>query len=437
MSLYRNLTQEQVVLRDTVRRLAEEYINPVAQELDDNEQFSVELTKKFAELGFLGAFLPENYNGTSLDYLSYIILVEEIARVDASQAATIAAQNSFGIAPILLFGTEKQKKKYLPKLAKGNLWSFAVTEYISGSDIGNIETKAEKKGKKNWILSGSKAFVTNASTEISIGSTILALTKNEIIKIPDETINQANKINNQGNETEKQKTKIIKEFTFFLVDRATQGYRATPLKNRLSWRASDISEIIIDECCVPSDNILGNEGDGLKILQTCLDNGRLAVAAIGLGIAQGAFDYALRYAKNRKTFGNPICSHQAIAFKLADIEVGIELARNYLYDACRMLDMGETISKESAVAKLYCSELAQLAAEHCIQILGAYGIMKEYKAERFFRDQRALQIIEGTSELQRMIIARLLGCFDNLNEPIDNTQLPDDTKLQNNSQLQN
>ncbi len=391
MSLYRNLTQEQVVLRDTVRRFAEEYINPLIQELDEKEQFSIELTKKYSELGFLGVFLPEKYKGISLDYLSYIIIIEEIARVDASQAATIAAQNSFGIAPILSYGSEKQKNDYLPKLAKGNLWSFGITEHISGSDFGTIETNAEKKGRKNWILNGSKAFVTNASTEISIGATILALTKNEI---------------------NKKTQKIIKEYSLFLVDIDTPGYRISPIKNRMMWRASDTSDIILDECIVPSYNILGKEGDGLKILQTVLDNGRLAIAAIGLGLAQGAFDYALQYAKHRKTFGKTIASHQAIAFKLADIEVGIELARNYLYDVCRMLEMGENISKESAIAKLYCSELAQLAAEHCIQILGSNGLLKEFKAERFYRDQRALQIIEGTSELHRMLIAQMLGCFD-------------------------
>jgi alkylation response protein AidB-like acyl-CoA dehydrogenase len=380
-----NLSDEQILLRETVRKFAEEEIKPLARELDAKEEFSYELTRKMAEMGFLGCFIPEEYGGSNLDYLSYIIIVEELTRVDSSQAATVAAHNSLGIGPIYYFGNEEQKKKYLPKLASGYLWGFGLTEPEAGSDAGNTKTTAVKDGNK-WILNGTKIFITNASTDITLGSTILAVTGT----LPNGK----------------------KEYTCFLVENGTPGFTAKPMKNKMMWRASNTSELILEDVVVPEENILGKRGDGFKQMLKTLDNGRLAIAAMGLGLAQGAFEYALNYAKTRKTFGQPIASHQAIAFKLADMQMYIDLARTYLYNACRMLDNKQRITMESAIAKLFCSEVAHLCANHCVQILGGYGLMKEYDAERYYRDQKLLEIGEGTSEIQRLVIARLLGCFE-------------------------
>ena len=385
MSINRNLTAEQILLRDTVRKFAEEVIKPAAKELDEKEEFSYQLTKEMAEMGFLGAFIPESYGGSALDYVSYIIVVEELSRIDGSQAATVAAENSLGVGPIYYYGNEAQKKKYLPKLAQGHLWGFGLTEPEAGSDAGNTKTIAVEDGD-NWILNGSKIFITNASTDVTLGSTVLAVT--------GTTPNGK------------------KEMSCFLVENGTPGFEVKQMKHKMMWRASNTSELYFEDCRVPKEAMLGKRGDGFKQMLGTLDNGRLSIAAMGLGLAQGAFDTAINYAKARKSFGKPLSTYQATAFKLADVDMGIELARNYLYDACRMLDNGERISKESAISKLYCSELAHMAANHCVQILGGYGLMKEYDAEKYYRDQKLLEIGEGASEIQRLVISRLIGCFD-------------------------
>lgn len=384
MSINRNLTEEQILLRDTVRKFAEEEIRPYAKELDEKEEFSYEITQKMAEMGFLGAFLPDKYGGSGLDYVSYIILVEELARVDSSQAATIAAHNSLGVGPLYYYGNDKQKEKYLPELAGGKLWGFGLTEPEAGSDAGNTQTSAVKDGN-DWIINGSKIFITNAATDITLGSTVLAVT---------------------GEKNGR------KELTCFLVENDTPGFTQKKMTEKMMWRASNTSELYFEDCRVPEENMLGKRGEGFKQMLGTLDNGRLSIASMGLGLAQGAHDYALQYAGERKTFGVPIRQHQANAFKLADIEMGLELARTYLYDVCRMLDNNEKITKEGAIAKLYCSELSHMAANHCVQILGGYGLMKEYEAERYYRDQKLLEIGEGTSEIQRLVIAREIGCFN-------------------------
>ena len=385
MSINRNLTENQILLRNTVRRFAEEVIKPAAGELDENEAFSTEITQQMAEMGFLGAFLPEEYGGSGLDYVSYIIMVEELARVDGSQAATIAAHNSLGTGPLYYFGNKYQKEKYLPQLASGKLWGFGLTEPEAGSDAGNTKTRAyEDDG--DWIINGSKIFITNAATDITLGSTVLAVSGQQ----PDGR----------------------KEFTCIIVENDTPGFETRTMKGKMMWRASNTSELYFQDCRVPISNTLGKKGDGFKQMLSTLDNGRLSIAAMGLGLAQGAFELALNYSKERKTFGRAISTYQANSFKLADIEMGLELARTYLYEACRMLDKGEKITKEGAIAKLYCSELAHTAANHCVQILGGYGLMKEYGAERFYRDQKLLEIGEGTSEIQRLVISRLIGCYD-------------------------
>lgn len=384
MPLNRGLNDEQILLRETVRKFAEEVIKPVAGELDEKEEFSYDITQQMADMGFLGAFLPEQYGGSGLDYVSYIMLVEEIARVDGSQAATIAAHNSLGVGPMLYFGNDEQKEKYLPQLATGKLWGFGLTEPEAGSDAGNTQTRAYRN--EDWIINGSKIFITNASTDVTIGSTVLAVTGQQ----PDGR----------------------KEFTCFIVENDAEGFEAIPMKGKMMWRGSNTSELAFNDVRVPDENILGKQGDGFKQMLSTLDRGRLSIAAMGLGLAQGAYEYALDYAKKRKTFGRSISTYQANAFKLADLEMGIELARNYLYDVCRMLEEGESITKESAIAKLNCSELAHTAANHCVQILGGYGLMKEYDAERFYRDQKLLEIGEGTSEIQRIVISRMIGCYD-------------------------
>lgn len=385
MDYKHHLTDEQLMLREAVRKFAEEEIRPVAKELDEKEEFSYELTKRMSEMGYLGCFLPEEYSGSGLDYLSYIIIVEELSRVDSSQAATVAAHNSLGIGPIYYFGNEEQKRKYLPKLASGYLWGFGLTEPEAGSDAGNTKTVAVRDGNK-WILNGTKIFITNASTDITLGSTILAITGTH----PN------------GH----------KEYTCFLVENGTKGFTAKLMKNKMMWRASNTSELILEDVVLTDDHILGNIGDGFKQMLKTLDNGRLSIAAMGLGLAQGAFEYALDYAKTRITFGKPISTHQAIAFKLADLQMYIDVARIYLYNACSMLDNNQKITMESAIAKLFCSEVAHMAANHCVQILGGYGLMKEYEAERYYRDQKLLEIGEGTSEIQRLIIARSIGCYN-------------------------
>jgi len=381
----RHLSEEQVLLRSSVRRFAEENIKPLAFQLDEKEEFSYELTRQMAELGFLGAFLPSEYGGSELDYVSYIIIVEELARIDSSQAATVAAHNSLGAGPLYYFGNDEQKKKYLPKLASGSLWGFGLTEPNAGSDAGNTQTTAVQDGDE-WVLNGSKIFITNASTDITLGSTVLAVT--------------GTKPNGK------------KELSCFLVENGNKGFETKKMENKMMWRASNTSELYFEDCRVHKSCMLGKRGDGFRQMLMTLDNGRLSIAAIGLGLAQGAYECALKYAKERKAFGQPIAEFQASAFKFADIEIGMELARNYLYDTCRMLDEGLKITKEGAIAKLYCSELAHMAANHGVQIHGGYGLMKEYDAERYYRDQKLLEIGEGTSEVQRLVIAREIGCYD-------------------------
>jgi len=379
MSLNRNLSEEQILLRETVRNFAESEIYPKAKELDEKEEFSYELTQGMADLGLLGALIPEEYGGAALDYVSYIIAVEEIARIDGSQGATIAAHNSLGTGPLIQFGNEEQKKKYLPKLAEGHLWGFGLTEPEAGSDAGNTQTTAVKDGDE-WVINGSKIFITNSATDKTIGSTVLAKTG---------TMENGRS-----------------ELTCFIVENDAKGFTQKAMHGKMMWRASNTGELHFEDVRVKDSAILGKRGDGFKQMLATLDKGRLSIAAMGLGLAQGAFDYALKYSKERKTFGKPISTYQANAFKLADVEMGLELARNYLYDVCRMVAEKKNITKEGAIAKLYCSELAHMAANHCVQILGGYGLMKEYDAEKYYRDQKLLEIGEGTSEIQKIVIAK-------------------------------
>ena len=377
------LSDIQKMIRDTVRDFAEREIRPVAKDLDEKAEFSPELTKKIGELGLFGMFLPEKYGGQGLDYLSYVIAVEELARIDSSQAATLAAHNSLGIGPLYNYGSEEQKMKYLPRLCAGEaLWGFGLTEPNAGSDSRGTKTIA-RLDNGSWIINGSKIFITNASTDITIGSTVQAVTGDK-----------------DGH----------KEFTCIIVEQGTPGFKAVTMHGKMLWRASNTAELYFDECSVPEQNILGQRGQGSKIMLSTLDSGRLSIAAIGLGLAQGAFEMAMQYAKDRKQFGQPIINFQVNAFKLADMATKIELARNLLYKACWLKDNGKPFAKEAAMSKLYCSEVANEVAYEAVQLHGGYGLMKDYDIERFYRDQRLLQIGEGTSEIQRLVISRYIGC---------------------------
>ncbi len=378
-----DLTQEQKMIRETVREFAEREIKPRAKELDEKGEFSYELTKKIGELGLFGMTLPEKYGGQGLDTLSYIIAVEEMARIDGSHAATLAAHNSLGIAPIFQYGTEEQKTKYLPQLTTGEgLWSFGLTEPGAGSDSRGSKTTAILKGNE-WVINGSKIFITNGASDISKGCTVQAVSG------------------------EKDGKKI---FTTVIVEAGTPGFKRVAMHNKMMWRASDTSELYFDDVHVPKENLLGKIGEGSHIMLHALDGGRLSIGAMGLGLAQGAFEMALAYAQERKQFGKPISKFQINAFKLADMAMKIELGRNLLYKACWLKDQGRPYTKEAAMSKLYCSEIAHQVADEAVQIHGGYGLMKDYDIERFYRDQRLLQIGEGTSEIQRLVISRQIGC---------------------------
>ena len=379
------LTDAQKTIRDTVRKFAEAKIKPLAHDLDEKEEFSVDLTKQMGALGVFGLIVPEEFGGSGLDYTSYCIAVEELARVDGSHAATVAAGVSLGVAPILYFGTDEQKKKYLPALAAGEaLFAFGLTEPDAGSDSRGSRTKAVKNADDTWTIDGSKIFITNGSNPLTGGVIVQAVSDRSEKGDP--------------------------EFTCFIVPKGTPGFTAKTMHKKLMWRASDTAELYFSGVKVPDSAILGKRGAGSAQMLKTLDSGRLSIAAMGLGCAQGAYEAALSYAQKRVQFGKPLSRFQAIAFKLADMAMKIEHARVFLYKACWLRDTKQPFGKESAMAKLYCSEVAQEVANEAVQIHGGYGLMKEFDVERFYRDQRLLQIGEGTSEIQRLVISRAIGC---------------------------
>jgi alkylation response protein AidB-like acyl-CoA dehydrogenase len=381
-----DLTQEQEMLRRTVREFAEREIAPRIQALDEREDFSCELTSAMGDLGLFGMTVSPDYGGQGLDYQSYIIAVEEIARVDGSQAATVAAGNSLGIGPLYYFGTEEQKRRYLPDLCAGRkLWGFGLTEPSAGSDAGGSKTRAHLEGDR-WVINGSKIFITNAGSPMTAGSTIQCVTG----------------ARSDGS----------KEMSCILVDQGTPGFTVRTMRKKMVWRASNTAELYFDNVRVPRDNLLGARGQGFRQMLETLDSGRLSIAAMGLGGAQGAFDAALAYARERRQFGKPISQFQANAFKLADMATEIETTRNLLYKACWLRDQGRPFRKEAAMAKLWASEVMRRVTHAAVQIFGGYGLMEEYPAARFYRDQRLLEIGEGTSEVQRLVISRLLGCYE-------------------------
>ena len=375
------LDNKYIEYRNKVREFAENVVKPLAVLQDEKEEFPVDLTLKMGEAGLFGITMPSKYGGQGLDYLSYIIAIEELARVDSSPAATIAAHNSLGITPIYTFGTEEQRLRYLPGLCTGEkLWAFGLTENNAGSDAKGVETEAALEDNQ-WIINGSKMFITNSSSTLATGITVQAITGLKDGK---------------------------KELSAILVDRSTNGYSTEPIKGKLMWRAVDNGKVFFENCRVPESNILGKRGEGMKIMLSTLDGGRLSIAAIGLGLAQGAYEMAVDYAQKRKQFGKSLAEFQVTSFKLAEMAMKIELARNMLYHTCRLKEAGLQFGKQAAMSKLYCSDIAREIAGESLQIHGGFGFLRENHIERFYRDQRLLSIGEGTSEILKMVISRYI-----------------------------
>jgi short-chain 2-methylacyl-CoA dehydrogenase len=373
-----DLLPEHELIRETVREFARERVAPVAEELDRESRFPYELVADLAELGMMGIPVPAEYEGGGGDTVSYALAIEELTRIDSSVAITVAAHTSLGTMPILLFGTEEQKRRWLPDLASGRkLAAFGLTEPGAGSDAGATRTTAELRDG-SWTVNGSKQFITNAGTDVTWGVTITART-------------------GEG------------EISNLVVPNGTEGYRISQPLKKLGWRASDTRELSFEHAEVPEDHLLGARGQGFHQFLEILDGGRISVAAMGVGLAQGAYDLAYSYSRERQQFGKPISSFQAVQFKLADIATEIEAGRALVLKAAWLKDQGRPFAREAAMAKLYTGELSNRAVNWSLQIHGGYGYMDEYAISRLYRDQKILEIGEGTNEVQRMVIARHLG----------------------------
>jgi len=372
------LSEEHELLRRTVREFAEQRIAPVAEELDREHRFPYEIVAELAELGLMGIPIPEEYGGGGGDTLSYTLAIEELTRIDSSVAITVAAHTSLGTMPIFLFGNEEQKREWLPQLASGEkLAAFGLTEPDAGSDAGATRTTAEPRDGK-WVVNGSKIFITNAGTDISACVTITAKTGDE-------------------------------EISNLIVPNGTEGYEISAPMRKMGWNAADTRELSFRDCEVPEGNLLGERGAGYRQFLEILDGGRISIAAMGLGLAHGAYDLAATYARERQQFGQPISKFQAIQFKLADMATEIEAGRGLVYKAAWLKDQGRPFAQAAAMAKLYTGELAHRVANQSLQIHGGYGYMDEYAISRLYRDQKVLEIGEGTNEVQRLVIARHLG----------------------------
>jgi alkylation response protein AidB-like acyl-CoA dehydrogenase len=377
-----SLTEEQQQLRRTVREFAEAEIAPHVMEWDEASRFPEEILPQLAEMGLMGVIFPEEYGGAGWGYIEYAIAIEELSRVDGSVGIIVAAHNSLCTNHIFKFGTEEQKKRYVTPLAQGKkLGCWSLTEPEAGSDAAGTRTTAKEAGEA-WVLDGAKTFTTNGhQAEVCVA---MAVTD------PD---------------------KGSSGISAFIIEKDTPGFRPGKKENKLGLRASDTSEVIFSDCRIPAENLLGRRGEGFKNSLAILDGGRISIAALGLGMAQGAYEAAARYAKQRKQFGRPIADFQAIQFKLADMATEIEAARLLTYRAAWLADKGDVrYTKESAIAKLFAGEVAVRAANESVQIHGGYGFTKDYPAEKFYRDVKLCTIGEGTSEIQRLVIARhLLG----------------------------
>jgi short-chain 2-methylacyl-CoA dehydrogenase len=374
-----DLTEEQQDIRRLVRDFADGEVRPVAEELDREKRFPYEIVAKLGGLGLMGIPYPEELGGGGADNLSYAIAIEELARVDSSVAITVAAHTSLGTWPLYAFGSDEQRAEWMPRLCAGELLgAFGLTEPEAGSDAGNVRTRAELDGD-DWVINGAKQFITNSGTDISGYVIITART-------------------GEG------------EVSNLLVPNGAPGYEIGEPYRKMGWNASDTRPLAFEDCRVPEDNLVGPRGQGFKQFLQTLDGGRIGVAALGVGLAQGALDEALAYAKERVAFGQPISKYQAIQMKLADLSTEIEAARLLTYKAAIEKDLGRNFSLTAAQAKLKTGRLAVRATEEAVQIHGGYGYIEEYPVCRFYRDAKILTIGEGTDEVQQMVIARALGC---------------------------
>jgi alkylation response protein AidB-like acyl-CoA dehydrogenase len=371
-----NLTEEQKLIQEKAREFARKELEPIASKLDELGKPPIEQFRKLGELGFLGLMVPEEYGGSKTDTVSYVLVIEELSRACASTGIMVAIQNSLVCQPIALFGTEEQKRRYLPGLASGKaIGAFALTEPEAGSDAASIRTRAVRDGDY-YVISGLKHFITNGSiADVAI-----------VFATVDPSLRH-------------------KGITAFIVEKGTPGFRPGREENKMGIRATNTSELIFEECRVPASNRLGQEGEGFKIALMMLDSGRIGVAAQAVGIARRAYEEALKYAKSRQQFGQPIAQFQAIQWMLVDMATRIEAARLLTIKAALKKDAGERYTKEAAMAKLFASETAVWVTDRAIQIHGGYGYMKEYVVERLYRDAKITEIYEGTNEIQRLVIA--------------------------------
>ena len=369
--------QDHIMIQDMVREFAESEIMPIARKLDEEEKFPTELVKQMGELGLMGINVPKKYGGSGLDMVAYATAVMGLARADASVAITMAAHTSLGTMPILLHGSEEQKKTYLPKLASGEvIGAFGLTEPEAGSDAGSTKTMAVKQGD-DYIVNGGKIFITNAGK-----AGLLSFTS---------------QIEHEG--------KLL-GIGAFVIPTATEGLEIGPKEKKMGWRASDTRQLFFHNMKIPASAMLGEPTDGFRTFLKTLTSGRISVGALAVGTAQGAYERALQYSTEREAFGRPINNFQSISFKLADMATDIEASKLLIYHAAWMKDKNKDIVKEAAMAKLFASETAMRVATDAIQIHGGYGYVKEYDVERYFRDAKILEIGEGTSEIQRLIISR-------------------------------
>lgn len=381
MKMNFDLTSEQAMIKRTIKEFAEEEVAPGAIERDRTKEFPAEIFRKLGELGMLGLPFPEEYGGAGADTVSFAIVTEELSKACASTGITYSAHISLGGAPINLFGTEEQKQKYLTPICTGeSLGAFGLTEPNAGSDAGGTQTTAvEDNGE--FVINGSKCFITNASYAKHLALTAITGEKDG-----------------------------IKEISAVIVPTDAPGFTVIDNYEKMGLNASNTTELVLDDVRVPVEHLLGKKGEGFKQFLITLDGGRIGIGAMAVGVAQAAYEKALQYAQERKQFGKPISKFQAIQFKLADMAMKIELARNMVYKAAWLKDQGRPFSKEASMCKLYASEIAMEVADQAVQVHGGYGYMKEYEVERYMRDAKLLEIGEGTSEVQRMVIARLIGC---------------------------
>ena len=374
-----DLTDNQVIIRDTIREFAEKTIKPLVMQYDESQEFPMEIMQQLGELGFLGILVPEEYGGAGLSYADFVIIIEEIAKVDPSIALSVAAHNGLGTNHILRFANEEQKKKFLPDLASGKkIAAWGLTESVSGSDAAGLRTIAEKKDGY-YILNGSKTFTTHGT----VGSTLV------IMAVTD-------------------KSKGKKGISAFILEKGAEGLIIGKKENKLGMRASDTTQLTFENCKVPAENLIGEEGEGFVQAMKILEGGRISIAALSLGLAQGCLDASIKYSGERKQFGKHLNEFQGIQFKLAEMSTNIEAARLLTYRAALKKDKGESITKEAAMAKLFASEIAEKASSETVQIFGGYGFIKDYPVEKFYRDVKLCTIGEGTSEIQRIVIARNL-----------------------------